>query len=158
MELMIPHTVAVRKGAPNTFLIGDLPFLSYEVTMPGAIRNAGRFMAECGCDAVKLEGGRNRADVVKALVSASIPVVGHVGFTPQAMTMLGGFKAPGQDVGAALRLIEDATFLEDAGICMLVLEAVAADLAAIITLHARSRCVDLAQVPMWMARYFCYTT
>ncbi len=141
MELMIPHTVAVRKGAPNTFLIGDLPFLSYEVTTPDAIRNAGRFMAECGCDAVKLEGGRNRADVIKALVNASIPVVGHIGFTPQAMTMLGGFKAPGQDVSAALRLLEDAKILEDAGICMLVLEAVPADLAAMITKRA--------QVPVW---------
>ena len=133
MELMIPHTVAVRKGAPSTFLIGDLPFLTYEVTTPDAIRNAGRFMAECGCDAVKLEGGRNRADVVKALVNASIPVVGHIGFTPQAMTMLGAFRAPGQDVNAALGLVEDAKALEDAGICMLVLEAVPADLAAMIT-------------------------
>jgi 3-methyl-2-oxobutanoate hydroxymethyltransferase len=137
MELMIPHTVAVRKGAPNTFLIGDLPFLTYEVTTPDAIRNAGRFMAECGCDAVKLEGGRNRADVVKALVNASIPVVGHIGFTPQAMTMLGGFKAPGQDVDAALRLVEDAKVLEDAGVCMLVLEAVPADLAAMIASRAK---------------------
>jgi len=137
MELMVPHTVAVRKGAPNTFLIGDLPFLTYEVTTPDAIRNAGRFMAECGCDAVKLEGGRNRADVVKALVDASIPVVGHIGFTPQAMTMLGGFQAPGQDLNAALRLVEDAKVLEDAGICMLVLEAVPADLAAIITERAK---------------------
>jgi 3-methyl-2-oxobutanoate hydroxymethyltransferase len=137
MELMIPHTVAVRKGAPSTFLIGDLPFLTYEVTTPDAIRNAGRFMAECGCDAVKLEGGRNRADVVKALVDASIPVVGHIGFTPQAMTMLGGFQAPGQDVKAALRLVEDAKILEDAGICMLVLEAVPADLAAMITSRAK---------------------
>jgi len=137
MDLMIPHTLAVRKGAPNTFLIGDLPFLTYEVTSQDAIRNAGRFMAECGCDAVKLEGGRNRVDVIKALVNASIPVVGHIGFTPQAMTMLGGFKAPGQEVNAALRLVEDAKLLEDAGICMLVLEAIPADLAAIITRRAK---------------------
>ena len=137
MELMIPHTVAVRKGSPSTFLIGDLPFLTYEVTTPDAIRNAGRFMAECGCDAVKLEGGRNRTDVIKALVNASIPVVGHIGFTPQAMTMLGGFKAPGQDVNAALSLVDDAKVLENAGICMLVLEAVPADLAAKITERAK---------------------
>src|SRR5450755_1180337 len=137
MDLMVPHTQAVRKGASNTFLIGDLPFLTYEITIPDAIRNAGRFMAECGCDAVKLEGGKNRADVIKALVNASIPVVGHIGFTPQAMTMLGGFQAPGQDVNAALRLVEDAKILEDAGICMLVLEAVPADLAAMITERAK---------------------
>ena len=97
----------------------------------------GAFMAECGCDAVKLEGGRNRADVIKALVNASIPVVGHIGFTPQAMTMLGGFTAPAQDMKAALRLVEDARVLEDAGICMLVLEAVPADLAATITERAK---------------------
>jgi len=136
MDLMIPHTSAVRKGAPQVFLIGDLPFLTYEVTTEDAIRNAGRFMAECGCDAVKLEGGRNRAAVVKALVNASIPVVGHIGFTPQAMTMSGGFKAPGQDADAAMRLIEDAKLLEDAGICMLMLEAVPADVAAIIAERA----------------------
>jgi 3-methyl-2-oxobutanoate hydroxymethyltransferase len=132
MDLMIPHTSAVRRGAPHAFLMGDLPFLTYEVTTEDAIRNAGRFMAECGCDAVKLEGGRNRVDVIKALINASIPVVGHIGFTPQAMTMSGGFKATGQDMDAAMRLIEDAKLLEEAGICMLMLEAVPADVAAII--------------------------
>ena len=133
MDLMIPHTIAVRHGAPNVFLIGDLPFLTYEVTNEDAIRNAGRFMVECGCDAVKLEGGRDRAAVIKALVGASIPVVGHIGFTPQAMTMSGGFKAPGQDVDAARKIVEDALILDEAGICMLMLEAVPADIAAIIT-------------------------
>jgi 3-methyl-2-oxobutanoate hydroxymethyltransferase len=137
MDMMIPHTKAVRRGAPAAFLIGDLPFLTYEITHEEAIRNAGRFMAECGCDAVKLEGGESRADVVRALVDASIPVVGHIGFTPQAMTMLGGFKSPGQDVDAALRLVEDARVLEESGICMLVLEAVPADLAAAITSRAK---------------------
>lgn len=132
MDLMVPHTIAVRKGAPNAFLIGDLPFLTYEVTVEDAIRNSGMFMAKCGCDAVKLEGGRNRADVIEALVNASIPVVGHIGFTPQQMTMQGGFVAAGHDVDSAIRLVEDATILENAGICMLLLEAVPADLAAII--------------------------
>jgi 3-methyl-2-oxobutanoate hydroxymethyltransferase len=132
MDMMIPHVAAVRRGAPGVFLIGDLPFLTYEVTTEDAIRNAGRFMAECGCDAVKLEGGRNRAGVVKALVGASISVVGHIGFTPQKMTMLGGFQAPGQDVKAARRIVEDAMILEDAGVCMLMLEAVPSDVAAII--------------------------
>jgi len=130
MDLMVPHTQAVRKGAPNTFLIGDLPFLTYEITIPDAIRNAGRFMAECGCDAVKLEGGQTRTETIKALVNSSIPVVGHIGFTPQAMTLLGGFKSPGQDVNAALRIVEDAKALEAAGICMLVLEAVPAEIAS----------------------------
>jgi 3-methyl-2-oxobutanoate hydroxymethyltransferase len=132
MDLMVPHTQAVRKGAPDTFLIGDLPFLTYEITIPDAIRNAGRFMTECGCDAVKLEGGQIRAETVKALVNSSIPVVGHIGFTPQAMTMLGGFKSPGQDLKAAVRIVEDAKALEAAGICMLVLEAVPAEIASYI--------------------------
>jgi 3-methyl-2-oxobutanoate hydroxymethyltransferase len=147
MEIMIPHATAVRKGAPNAFLIGDLPFLTYEVTTEDAIRNAGRFMAECGCDAVKLEGGRNRADVIKSLVNASIPVVGHIGFTPQAMTMLGGFAAAGQDANAALRIVEDAKILEDAGICMLVLEAVPADVSAIIANRAKVPVIGFGSGP-----------
>jgi 3-methyl-2-oxobutanoate hydroxymethyltransferase len=132
MDMMVPHVSAVRRGAPGVFLIGDLPFLTYEVTTEDAIRNAGRFMAECGCDAVKLEGGRSRAGVVKALVDASISVVGHIGFTPQEMKMLGGFQAPGQDVNAARRIVEDAAILEEAGACMLMLEAVPSDIAGII--------------------------
>jgi 3-methyl-2-oxobutanoate hydroxymethyltransferase len=130
MDIMVPHVSAVRRGAPGVILLGDLPFHTYEVTTEDAIRNAGRFMAECGCDAVKLEGGRSRAGVVKALVDASISVVGHIGFTPQEMTMLGGFQAPGQD--AARRIVENAIILEDAGACMLTLEAVPSDVAAII--------------------------
>jgi 3-methyl-2-oxobutanoate hydroxymethyltransferase len=147
MDLMVPHTIAVRKGAPNAFLIGDLPFLTYEVTVEDAIRNAGMFMAKCGCDAVKLEGGRNRAGVIKALVNASIPTVGHIGFTPQQMTMQGGFAAAGHDMDAALRLVEDAAILEDAGICMLLLEAVPADLAAMIGQRAKVPVIGFGSGP-----------
>ena len=133
MDMMILHAEAVRRAAPNVFLVGDLPFLSYEVDRKDAILNAGRFMSECGCDAVKLEGGRDRAEVIKAIVSANIPVVGHIGFTPQAMATSGGFVNPGQDIAAAQKIIEDAHILEDAGICMLMLEAVPSDIATIIT-------------------------
>lgn len=132
MDLMIPHTSAARRGAPNAFLIGDLPFLTYEVSAHEAVRNAGRFMAECGCDAVKLEGGRSRVETIRSILSASIPVVGHIGFTPQSMAMSGGFRPAGQDLDASLTLIEDAAILVDAGVCMLMLEAVPADVAAII--------------------------
>jgi 3-methyl-2-oxobutanoate hydroxymethyltransferase len=97
-------------------------------------------MAECGCDAVKLEGGRNRAKVINSLVNASIPVIGHIGFTPQAMPMHGEFKAAGLDAKAALRLLDDAKLLEESGICMLMLEAVPADIAAKIA--------DRAAVPV----------
>jgi 3-methyl-2-oxobutanoate hydroxymethyltransferase len=147
MDLMVPHTQAVRKGAPNTFLIGDLPFLTYEITIPDAIRNAGRFMAECGCDAVKLEGGQTRTETIKALVNSSIPVVGHIGFTPQAMTLLGGFKSPGQDVNAALRIVEDAKALEAAGICMLVLEAVPAEIASHIAKNVKVPVIGFGSGP-----------
>ncbi len=133
MDIMISHTAAVRKGAPNVFLIGDMPYMSYQVSIEEAIRNAGRFMAECGCDAVKLEGGREMLDVVKAIVKATIPVVGHLGLTPQSIAMLGGFKAQGRDASTALRIIEDAKALEEAGICLLLLEAVPPEVGKVIT-------------------------
>ncbi|MBV9180219.1 MAG: 3-methyl-2-oxobutanoate hydroxymethyltransferase [Acidobacteria bacterium] len=147
MDFMIPHASAVRRGAPHVFLIGYLPFLTYEVSAQNAIHNAGRFMAQCGCDAVKLEGGRNRAAVIESLVNASIPVVGHIGFTPQAMTISGGFKAPGQQAGTAMRVVEDAKILEEAGICMLTLEAVPADAAAIITKNAEVPVIGFGSGP-----------
>jgi len=121
MDLIIPHTKAVRKGAPNVFLIGDMPYMTYQISAQEAVRNAGRFMAECGCDAVKLEGGREVLDTVKALIKATVPVVGHLGLTPQSIAMLGGFKAQGRDAAAAVRLIEDARLIEEAGACMILL-------------------------------------
>lgn len=136
MDLLIPHTAAVRKGAPNAFLIGDMPYMSYQVSIEEAIRNAGRFMAECGCDAVKLEGGREMLDVVRAIVRATIPVVGHLGLTPQSIAMLGGFKAQGRDASTALRIIEDSKVLEEAGICLLLLEAVPPEVGKIVTERA----------------------
>lgn len=140
MDLLIPHTQAVRKGAPNVFLIGDMPYMTYQVCPKEAVRNAGRFMAECGCDAIKLEGGREVLDTVKAILRATIPVVGHLGLTPQSIAMLGGFKAQGRDAAAALRLIEDARMLEEAGVCMILLEAVPPEVAKIVT--------DRAQIPI----------
>lgn len=137
MDIMISHAAAVRRGAPNVFLIGDMPYMSYQVSIEEAIRNAGRFMAECGCDAVKLEGGREVFDVVKAIVKATIPVMGHLGLTPQSIAMLGGFKAQGRDARTALRIIEDAQALEEAGISLLLLEAVPPEVAKIITERAR---------------------
>ena len=93
MDLLIPHTQAVRKAAPNVFLVGDMPYMSYQTGPQEAICNAGRFMSECGCDTVKLEGGREVLDTIKAVVKATIPVVGHLCLTPQSIAMLGGFKA-----------------------------------------------------------------
>jgi 3-methyl-2-oxobutanoate hydroxymethyltransferase len=137
LDLLIPHTAAVRRGAPNVFLMGDMPYMTYQISVQEAIRNAGRFMAECDCDAVKLEGGREMLDVIKGLIKATIPVVGHLGLTPQSIAMLGGFKAQGRNADNALKIIEDAKILEEAGICILLLEAIPPEVAKIITERAK---------------------
>ncbi|MCL6449920.1 MAG: 3-methyl-2-oxobutanoate hydroxymethyltransferase [Acetobacteraceae bacterium] len=133
MDAMVLHAQAVRRGAPGAFLIGDMPYMSYQVDVREAIRNAGRFMAEAGCDAVKLEGGRNVADVVAALTRATIPVMGHLGLTPQSLAQLGGFVAQGRSAETALRVIDDARILEEAGACAILLEAVPPEVAQVVT-------------------------
>jgi 3-methyl-2-oxobutanoate hydroxymethyltransferase len=133
MDLMMPHVKAVRLGAPDPYLVGDMPYMSYQVSKSEAIRNGGRFMAEAGCDAVKLEGGREMAETIKAMVDATIPVMAHIGLTPQAAAQLGGYKAQGRDLNTAKKLIEDAAILEQAGVCSILLEAVPAEVAQIIT-------------------------
>lgn len=133
MDTMITHAQAVRRGAPAAFLVGDMPYMSYQVSKEEAIRNAGRFMAEAGCDCIKLEGGANVADTVRAIVKATIPVMGHIGLTPQSVAQLGGFKAQGRDSDAAWKLIEDARALEDAGISLLLLECIPPEIGKIIT-------------------------
>jgi 3-methyl-2-oxobutanoate hydroxymethyltransferase len=147
MDLLIPHTQAVRKGAPNVFLIGDMPYMSYQVCAQEAVRNAGRFMAECGCDAIKLEGGREVLDTIKAILRATVPVVGHLGLTPQSIAMLGGFKAQGRDANAAVRLTEDAKLLEDAGVCMILLEAVPPEVGKIIAERAQIPIIGIGAGP-----------
>lgn len=124
MDMMINHAKAVRKGAPTAYLVGDMPYMSYQVSKEEAIRNAGRFMAEAGCDCVKLEGGQEMADTIRAIVRASIPVMGHIGLTPQSLAQLGGFKAQGRTAEAALKLVEDAKAIEEAGASLLLVEAV----------------------------------
>jgi 3-methyl-2-oxobutanoate hydroxymethyltransferase len=147
MDLLIPHTKAVRKGAPNAFLVGDMPYMSYQISPQEAIRNAGRFMAECGCDAIKLEGGREVIDTVKALIKATIPVVGHLGLTPQSIAMLGGFRAQGRDADTAIRIIEDAQALEEAGVCFILLEAIPPEVSKIITQNAQVPIIGIGAGP-----------
>jgi 3-methyl-2-oxobutanoate hydroxymethyltransferase len=147
LDLLIPHTQAVRKGAPNVFLIGDMPYMTYQISPQEAIRNAGRFMAECGCDAVKLEGGREVIDTVEALIKATIPVVGHLGLTPQSIAMLGGFKAQGRSAYAAKRIIEDAKALEEAGVCMILLEAIPPEVSKIVTERAEIPIIGIGAGP-----------
>ncbi|MBL8101655.1 MAG: 3-methyl-2-oxobutanoate hydroxymethyltransferase [Anaerolineales bacterium] len=133
MEEMLHHARAVARGAKSALLVGDMPFMSYQVSVEDAVRNAGRFLQNGGMDAVKLEGGRKRADTIRAIVGAGIPVMGHLGLTPQSVHQLGGFRAQGKTASAAKRLLEDAKFLEDAGAFSLVLESVPAKLAELIS-------------------------
>lgn len=132
MDTMIEHTKAVRKGAPTAFVVGDMPFMSYQISVEDAVFNAGRFMKEAGCDAIKLEGGVRVADKVKAIVDAGIPVVGHIGLTPQSSAMLGGFKVQGKDAESAGGMIEDAKALEKAGVFGILLECVPTKVSKII--------------------------
>ncbi len=133
MEDMLHHSRAVSRGAKYALLIGDMPFMSYQVSAEEAVRNAGRFLQEAGMDAVKLEGGRERLEAVRAIVSAGIPVMGHLGLTPQSVNQLGGFRPQGKTASAAKRLLEDALVLEEAGCFGLVLESVPARLAELIS-------------------------
>ena len=133
MEEMLHHCRAVARGAKASLLVGDMPFMSYQVSVEEAVRNAGRFLQEGGMDAVKLEGGRDRADAIRAITSAGIPVMGHLGLTPQSVHQLGGFRAQGKSASAAKRLIEDALILEEAGCFSIVLESVPARLAELIS-------------------------
>ena len=133
MEEMLHHSRAVARGAKSALLIGDMPFMSYQVSVEEATRNAGRFLQQGGMDAVKLEGGRERAEAVRSITSAGIPVMGHLGLTPQSVNQLGGFRAQGKTALAAKRLVEDALILEEAGAFSLVLESVPARLADLIS-------------------------
>ncbi|MBI5826035.1 MAG: 3-methyl-2-oxobutanoate hydroxymethyltransferase [Chloroflexi bacterium] len=133
MDEMLHHARAVARGAKSAMLVGDMPFMSYQISVEEAVRNAGRFLQNGGMDAVKLEGGRERADAVRAIVGAGIPVMGHLGLTPQSVHQLGGFRAQGKTASAAKRLFEDAKILEEAGAFSLVLEAVPAKLAEYIS-------------------------
>jgi len=133
MDEMLHHSKAVARGAKSALLIGDMPFMSYQVSMEEAVRNAGRFLQEGGMEAVKLEGGRERVDAVHAIVSAGIPVMGHLGLTPQSINQLGGFRPQGKTASAAKHLVEDALLLQEAGCFGLVLESVPAKLAELIT-------------------------
>jgi len=133
MEEMLHHCRAVARGAKTALLIGDMPFMSYQVSVEEAVRNAGRFLAQGGMDAVKLEGGRERADAIRAITGAGIPVMGHIGLTPQSVHQLGGFRTQGKTASAARRLLEDAVILEEAGCFSIVLESVPARLADLIS-------------------------
>ena len=133
MDVMVHHTKAVMRGTEHALVVGDLPFMSYQTGWQDAMRNAARFMQEAGTGAVKLEGGVRSAETVRKLVEAGIPVMGHIGLTPQSVHQLGGFKAQGKTPAAAVQLMHDAQALEQAGAFAIVLETIPAPLAELLT-------------------------
>lgn len=133
MDEMLHHCKAVARGTTSAFLVGDMPFLSYQADVAEAVRNAGRFLKEAGMDCVKVEGGSEIADTVRTIVRAGIPVMGHIGLTPQTVSQLGGYRIQGKTAASAQSLVEDALALQEAGCFALVLEAVPASVASVIT-------------------------
>jgi len=133
MDEMIHHTKAVVRGTTQALVVGDMPFMTYQVSVDDALRNAGRFIKEGGAQAVKIEGGENMAETVKRFVSSGIPVMGHIGLTPQSIHQLGGFKVMGKTPEAAIRLLNDARALDEAGVFAIVLECVPEPLSKLIT-------------------------
>jgi len=140
MDQMIQHSQMVRRGAPNTFVIGDMPFLSYQVSRESAIENAGRFFKEASVDAIKLEGGRRVVKQIEGIVEGGMSVMGHIGLTPQSSGQLGGFRAQGRTAEAAMELIKDALAVEKAGGFALLVEAVPPEVGRIIT--------DMLKIPV----------
>lgn len=132
MDMMVMHALAVRRGAPNTFVLGCMPYQSYH-TVDRALLNATRFMQDAGCDAVKPQGGKSQAHILRALVDAGIPTASHIGLTPHTIAMFGGFKVQGRTADTALKILEDALAIQDAGCFMLEFEAVPAAIAKIIS-------------------------
>ncbi len=133
MDQMIYHSEAVRRGAPNTFVIGDMPFMSYQKSWEEAVDNAGRFYKEAGCDAIKLEGGMRVCEQISAIVDAGMLVMGHIGLTPQSTGQFGGYKAQGTTAESGMSLVEDALAIQEAGAFSLLLEAVTPKVAGLIT-------------------------
>ena len=138
MSDMIPHAQAVRRGSPNAWLIGDMPYMTYQASIEDAVRNAGRFMAEAGCNAIKLEGGVEMADRIAAIVRAGIPAMGHLGLTPQRASALGGFRVQGKGAAQAKKLVDDAKALEEAGAYSILLEMVPDRVCKVITERAKN--------------------
>jgi len=138
MADMIRHTQAVRRGAPTVFLVGDMPYMTYQSSVESAILNAGRFMAEAGCDAIKLEGGAAMANRIQGIVEAGIPAIGHLGLTPQSVAALGGFRVQGKSAELAKKILDDAKALENAGAFAILLEMVPDRLCKLITERAEN--------------------
>lgn len=147
MNDMIRHAQAVRRGSANSWLIGDMPYMSYQASDESAVLNAGRFMAEAACDGIKLEGGQEIVSRVKAIVAAGIPVMGHLGLTPQSASSLGGFRLQGKSAKQAKKIMDDARALEDAGAMAILLELVPDQVCQLITERAGIPIISLGSGP-----------
>jgi len=147
MHDMIRHAAAVRRGTPNAWLIGDMPYMSYQASDESAVLNAGRFMAEAACDGIKLEGGQEVVSRVKAIVAAGIPVMGHLGLTPQSVSSLGGFRLQGKSAKQAKKIVDDARALEGAGAMAILLELVPDQVCELITERAKVPIISLGSGP-----------
>jgi 3-methyl-2-oxobutanoate hydroxymethyltransferase len=146
-DVMMPHVQAVRRGSPTCWLIGDMPYMTYQPSVETAVRCAGRYMAEAACDAVKLEGGAEMADRITAIVQCGIPVMGHLGLTPQSASALGGFKLQGKSAAKAKQIIDDARAIEQAGCFSILLEMVPDRVCQIITEQAQIPIISLGSGP-----------
>jgi 3-methyl-2-oxobutanoate hydroxymethyltransferase len=147
MEDMLHHTAAVVRGVENALVVGDMPFMSYQASIEDGIRNAGRFLKDAGANAVKLEGGGRVVELVSRLTDAGIPVMGHIGLTPQSVNQLGGFRVQGREQEQAFRMMQDAKDLQAAGVFALVLEAVPASLAKDVTAHLEVPTIGIGAGP-----------
>ncbi|MHB8172469.1 MAG: 3-methyl-2-oxobutanoate hydroxymethyltransferase, partial [Thermincolia bacterium] len=147
MEDMLHHVKAVNRAASRAMVIADLPFMSYHLGLTESLRNAGRFIQEGGAQAVKLEGGQEVAETVRAMVKAGIPVMGHLGLTPQQVNQLGGYFIQGKDEGAARKILDDALALEEAGVFSIVLECIPAPVAEFITTKVKVPTIGIGAGP-----------
>jgi 3-methyl-2-oxobutanoate hydroxymethyltransferase len=147
MNDMLRHAAAVRRGTPNTWLIGDMPYMTYQPSDELAVVNAGRFMAEAACDGIKLEGGQEVVPRVRAIVASGIPVMGHLGLTPQSVSSLGGFRLQGRSAKQAKKIVDDAAALEEAGAMAILLELVPDQVCGLITERAKIPIISLGSGP-----------
>lgn len=147
MEDMLRHAAAVRRGTPSAWLVGDMPYMSYQASDERAVLNAGRFMAEAACDAVKLEGGREMTSRIRAITAAGIPVMGHLGLTPQSAASLGGFRLQGKSAAAAKKIVDDAEALVEAGCVAILLELIPDRVCELITERAGVPIIGLGSGP-----------
>jgi 3-methyl-2-oxobutanoate hydroxymethyltransferase len=147
MDELVAHSQAVMRGNSNSFVLGDMPYMSYQPSVEMAVQNAGRFMSEGRCDGIKLEGGAAMADRVEAIVNAGIPVMGHLGLTPQSASMLGGFKVQGKDALMAKKIVDDAQALEEAGAFAILLEAVPSKVSKLVAERAEIPIIGIGAGP-----------